>query len=71
MIETMVRCRNLMPFGEARHSKLGRHGIKSVGHPKRKFFNSKHLNARGDLNPILGFSFPLFSGRFPGEFPSG
>jgi hypothetical protein len=27
--------------------------------------------ARGDLNPILGFCFPLFSIHFPGEFPSG
>jgi len=25
----------------------------------------------GDLNPILGFCFPLFSRRFPWEFPSG
>ena len=25
----------------------------------------------GDLNPILGFYFPLFSMVFPGEFPSG
>jgi hypothetical protein len=24
-----------------------------------------------DLNPILGFCFPLFSMVFPGEFPSG
>jgi hypothetical protein len=24
----------------------------------------------GDLNPILGFCFPLFSMLFPGEFPS-
>jgi hypothetical protein len=24
----------------------------------------------GDLNPILGFCFPLFSRVFPGEFPS-
>jgi hypothetical protein len=25
----------------------------------------------GDLNPILGFYFPLFSMVFPREFPSG
>ena len=25
----------------------------------------------GDLTPILGFCFPLFSGVFPSEFPSG
>ena len=25
----------------------------------------------GDLNPTLGFYFPLFSRCFPGEFPSG
>ena len=29
------------------------------------------LCSEGDLNPILGFCFPLFSMVFPGEFPSG
>ena len=29
------------------------------------------LCSGGDLNPILGFCFPLFSRCFPGEFPSG
>jgi DNA-binding transcriptional LysR family regulator len=28
-------------------------------------------NVRGDLNPILGFCFPLFSMVFPGESPAG
>jgi hypothetical protein len=50
-------------------------GIKSAGIGiavvKRKFFNNNHLNARGDLNPILGVYFPLFSMVLPWEFPSG
>jgi hypothetical protein len=31
----------------------------------------QHLCSGGDLNPILGFCFPLFSRVLPGEFPSG
>jgi hypothetical protein len=29
------------------------------------------ISARGDLNPLSGFYFPLFSMMFPWEFPSG
>jgi len=47
-------------------------GIPAV---ERKPFKNNHLNAassaRGGLNPILGFYFPLFSMVFPREFPSG
>jgi hypothetical protein len=29
------------------------------------------LSSVGDLNPVSGFYFPLFSMVFPGEFPLG
>ena len=42
---------------------------------ERKFLKNNYLRRDsllgGDLNPILGFCFPLFSRVFLGEFPSG
>jgi hypothetical protein len=41
-------------------------GWKRHSRRKRKLFTISHLNARGDLKPISGFYFPLFSMVFPG-----
>jgi hypothetical protein len=41
---------------------------------RRKYLSAWTLGARllrGDLNPPLGFCFPLFSMSFAREFPSG
>jgi hypothetical protein len=50
-------------------------GIKSAGNGipvKRKLFKNNHLNARGDLNPILGVLFSaIFHGVSLGNFHQG
>ena len=43
---------------------------------EHKFFKNNNLQigllcSGGDLNPILGFCFPLFSMVFPRKLPSG
>jgi hypothetical protein len=54
---------------------LERPGIRHNGMIRKSFINNYldviFLCSGGDLNPILGFCFPLFSRVFPGEFPSG
>jgi hypothetical protein len=51
-----------------RQNAIGRESIEGVASSGLLGFL---LCSVGDLNPIFGFYFPLFSMCFPGEFPSG